>query len=272
MNLPGDGALRCRHVTAHQTTLEIPMAARGELYGMLEIGAQGDDAASRLDTITPVAGAIADAMSLALSGQALRERLRNQALRDPLTGLYNRRYLEEVLELDFARSNRTGEPLSLIMADLDHFKTFNDTFGHDAGDYVLTQFAQVLTAEVRKGDVACRYGGEEFVVLVRGADIATATARARDIRAATNSISTTFHGKPLGPVTVSLGVASFPEHARAVQELLAAADAALYAAKRGGRDQVQTATSMESELSERLKHPNREIDNKRDQQIVALAS
>jgi diguanylate cyclase (GGDEF)-like protein len=251
-----------------------PLVALGETIGLLYLEyAEPTQGQSTLDTARgKELDVFAENIALALANHRLRESLRSQSIRDSLTGLYNRRYLEEVLELDFARSSRDGEPLSLIMADLDHFKTFNDTFGHDAGDYVLKQFAQVLTAEVRKGDVACRYGGEEFVVLVRGADIATATARARDIRAATNSISTTFHGKPLGPVTVSLGVASFPEHARDGQELLAAADAALYAAKRGGRDQVQTATSMEAELSERLKRPDREIDIKRDQHIVALAS
>ncbi len=164
MNLPGDGALRCRHVTAHQTTLEIPMAARGELYGMLEIGAQGDDAASRLDTITPVAGAIADAMSLALSGQALRERLRNQALRDPLTGLYNRRFLEEMLERLCLDAERRKTPVAAIMIDLDHFKRLNDQHGHAAGDAVLRDVAAAILSCLRTTDIACRYGGEELAI------------------------------------------------------------------------------------------------------------
>ena len=219
-----------------------PLIAHGEAIGLVYLewggGATGmamDVAASNdLDVFT-------ESLALAFANHRLRESLRDQSIRDPLTGLYNRRYLQEVLELDFARASRSGESFSLIMADLDHFKHFNDSFGHDAGDYILTQFAQLLASQIRKGDIACRFGGEEFLVLVRGARSADAAARADQICSATRALQAQFHGKSLGPVTVTLGVASAPEHASDPQALFAAADAALYAAKRAGRDRVMTA-------------------------------
>ncbi len=166
--------------------------------------------------------------------------LRSQSIHvDPLTGLYNRRYLEEVMEHDIARASRSGEPFALIMADLDHFKRINDRFGHDAGDLVLKEFAQALQAQIRKGDVACRYGGEEFIVLVRGATVEAAAARADAIRQAVASLKLSVKGTALGPVTVSLGVAAYGDHAGTASALIALADGALYAAKRNGRNRVE---------------------------------
>jgi diguanylate cyclase (GGDEF)-like protein len=215
-----------------------PLIAHGEAIGLVYLewtGTATDAATSNdLDVFT-------ESLALALANHRLRELLRDQSIRDPLTGLYNRRYLQETLELDFARASRSGEAFSLIMADLDHFKRVNDSFGHDAGDHILTRFAQLLTAHVRKGDIVCRFGGEEFLVLVRGAGSAEAAERAEQICAATRALQPQFHGKSLGAVTVSLGVASVPEHAGNAEALFAAADAALYAAKRAGRDRVTIA-------------------------------
>ena len=159
LNQPEEWALRCKHVAPGQTTLEIPMAARGQLYGLLVIAAAGGDATARLDKIRPVATAMGDGMSLALASIDLRERLRNLALRDGLTNLYNRRFLEEMLERLCADAERRKASVSAIMLDLDHFKLVNDQQGHAAGDAVLREVAAAVLSCLRSVDVTCRYGG-----------------------------------------------------------------------------------------------------------------
>jgi diguanylate cyclase (GGDEF)-like protein len=242
VNVMDDGALRCRHVTATQTTLEIPMAARGELYGLLEIGTEGADASSRLAAIQPVATAIADAMSLALSSLALRERLRNQALRDPLTGLYNRRFLEEMLDRLCLDAERRKTSIATIMIDLDHFKQLNDQHGHAAGDAVLRDVAAAILSCLRTTDVACRYGGEELAILLPDCTMALAAGKAEQIRARITELT----GAAGLAVTASLGVAAIPESAAGPIDLLPNADAALYRAKQQGRDRVATAPARNS--------------------------
>jgi diguanylate cyclase (GGDEF)-like protein len=234
----------CAHVNGRSVAGSScrPLIAHGEAIGLVYLEWRGASAGAAIDEATNNdLDVFTESLALALANHRLRESLRDQSIRDPLTGLYNRRYLQEVLELDFARASRTGESFSLIMADLDHFKGFNDHFGHDAGDHILTRFANVLASQIRKGDMACRFGGEEFLVLIRGAGAADAAARADQICAGTRALQAQFHGKSLGPVTVSIGVASAPEHASDPESLFAAADAALYAAKRAGRDRVAIA-------------------------------
>jgi len=230
-------ALRCNHVAPAQATLEIPMAARGQLYGLLVIAAEGEDAVARLEQVKPVATAMGDAMSLALSSIDLRERLRNLALRDGLTNLYNRRFLEEMLDRLCADAERRKAPVSAIMLDLDHFKLVNDQHGHAAGDAVLREVAAAILSCLRSVDVTCRYGGEEFAIIMPDSSIATAAAKAEQIRSRINE-RTTASGLA---VTVSLGVASIPETCGGQAELLPEADAALYAAKQQGRDRVVVA-------------------------------
>ncbi len=237
-NLGEPGALRCRHCLPGTSSLEIPMAARGELYGLLELTASGDDADQRLGEARQIAGALADAMSLALSSIALREQLRNQALRDPLTGLYNRRFMEEMLDRSVQDAERRRAPLSAMMIDLDHFKMLNDQFGHATGDAVLRQVATTVMAVLRGSDVACRYGGEELAVLMPDCDMDLALAKAEQIRSAIAGIS---RDGRVPPITASLGVASRPETAARAEDLLSQADTALYAAKQQGRDRVVAA-------------------------------
>lgn len=231
-----------------------PLVAQGETIGLLCLEAS-------LPATKPEAGnspishdvdIFAENISLAMGNQRLRESLRNQSIRDPLTGLFNRRYLEEALELDLARAKRSGSSVSLIMGDADHFKQFNDSFGHDAGDLVLKRIAEVMRINIRKGDLACRYGGEEFIILLHSANVDEANARAEVIREAIKSMHLTFRDQALGPLTISLGVATFPTHAEDGAALITAADSAMYAAKHAGRDRVETALKNRAESSEPL--------------------
>ena len=168
----------------------------------------------------------------------LRERLREQAMRDKLTGLYNRHYVEEWFELELRRAQRHGWSIAAIMLDIDHFKRFNDTFGHEAGDLVLRELAGALGRTTRGSDVASRYGGEEFLVLLPECPFDAALRRAERMREEVAKLELRYGGKPLGPVTVSLGVAVFPDHTKESEELLRCADEALYAAKQAGRNRV----------------------------------
>jgi diguanylate cyclase (GGDEF)-like protein len=237
-NADGSGALRCAHAVPGVVSLEIPMSARGEVYGLLELHAKGEGAEARLVEIQQIAGALADAMSLALSSISLRERLRNQALRDPLTGLYNRRFMEEMLERLSQEAERRHAPLSVMMIDLDHFKLLNDQFGHATGDTVLRQTATVITTALRATDVACRYGGEELAILMPDCSLEAALAKAELIRL---SISGMSKDGRLPHVSASFGIACTPETTVRAEDLLPAADAALYVAKQQGRDRVVAA-------------------------------
>jgi diguanylate cyclase (GGDEF)-like protein len=230
------GALRCSHALDGQSTLEIPMLARGEVYGLLQIFSDDRDGTD-LEAIRPLAIALADSMSLALSSIALRERLRNQALRDPLTGLYNRRFMEEVLESFALQAERRNAPMSAIMIDLDNFKRLNDQHGHAVGDAVLRDVAGVLLSSLRKSDVACRYGGEELIILLPDSDLVTARAKAEEIRKRIADLSP---GEGI-TVSASLGVASIPQTSSNPGDLLTMADAALYKAKQDGRNRVEAA-------------------------------
>ncbi|WP_168798751.1 sensor domain-containing diguanylate cyclase [Herbaspirillum sp. ST 5-3] len=179
---------------------------------------------------------------------SLQEQLRDQANHDPLTGLYNRRYLDDNLARELIRCKREQQPLSLVLIDIDHFKQINDAYGHLAGDQVLKHLAAMLGAEVRGSDIACRYGGEEFLLMLPGLPQDVAHVRAEEWRSA-------FAASPItlgdGPVTVtwSAGIATFPANGATAEELFRAADNALYQAKRQGRNRVQLADPLESTLA-----------------------
>lgn len=173
----------------------------------------------------------------------LNERLREQSLRDPLTGLYNRRYLEEALGRELSLAQRRPQPISLIMGDLDHFKAVNDRHGHLAGDEVLRAFGALMVRHARGSDIYCRYGGEEFLLVLPGMTEDAACARAEHLRAQIAAAPITFGGADIA-VTASFGVATAPGHGRTGNALIAAADQALYAAKAAGRNQVKGYTSL----------------------------
>lgn len=240
LNLDDPGTLRCRHPAEEAASLEIPMAAGGQVYGLLVIGAgQHAAAAAALDRIRPTAMALADAMSLALSSMALRDQLRNQAIRDPLTGLYNRRFLDETLERLGLDARRRRAPLAAIMIDLDHFKRLNDQHGHAAGDTVLRGVSLAILATLRTTDIACRYGGEELAVLLPDCPREMAMAKAEQLRTAIAGLAP---GPSGATVTASLGVSVIPDACSTAAELLTSADAALYKAKKNGRNRVEQAS------------------------------
>ena len=196
--------------------------------------------------LSMVAAVISQQDLAQIAGQTLQlslseARLREQSVRDALTGLFNRRYLEETLTRELGRAQRLRHPLGIVMLDIDHFKLVNDTYGHAAGDTVLRELGNLLASQVRGSDVACRYGGEEFVLLLPEASRETTCQRAETIRAGASRIALSDQGRLIAPITLSLGVAAFPEDGTQADPLLKSADDALYRAKREGRDRVAVA-------------------------------
>jgi diguanylate cyclase (GGDEF)-like protein len=180
--------------------------------------------------------------ALILDNAQLRENLHQQAIRDPLTGLFNRRYLEATLVRETLRATRNQQPLGIIMLDIDHFKRINDSFGHAAGDLLLSELARFLQRQIRGEDIACRYGGEEFTLILPNASLEVTHQRAERLRAEVQHLRLEFDRHPLGPVTLSLGVAVFPQPGLSIDAIVHAADEAMYAAKRAGRNRVCVAT------------------------------
>jgi diguanylate cyclase (GGDEF)-like protein len=239
MNRPGSHNLCCEHHIVSDRALEIPMIARGEILGLLQLYCSGAEADRRLEGAAGIGTALADAMSLALSNIALRDKLRSQALRDPLTGLYNRRYMEDALERVVRLAERERTEVSVIMIDLDHFKRLNDQYGHAKGDAVLRDSAAAIINQLRETDIACRYGGEELIVVLPNCGLDMAAQKAERIRASIEALS-----EPNGAqVSASLGVACVPATSNSSRDLLAHSDAALYRAKQEGRNRVVRAPS-----------------------------
>jgi diguanylate cyclase (GGDEF)-like protein len=221
------------------------MIAHGETFGLFHLRLSRQKQASSREALQePVefpwpAGSIAEELALAVANMNLRETLRVQSICDPLTGWYNRRYMEETLQREIRRAVRNESPLALIMLDVDNFKEFNDTFGHEAGDVALQDLCQMLKTHVRSEDVACRYGGDEFVLILPDTSAEVAAQRAEEMRIAVGQVETQNHGHSLRPMTLSFGIATFPANGRTPQELLRASDAALFRAKSEGRNRVQ---------------------------------
>jgi diguanylate cyclase (GGDEF)-like protein/PAS domain S-box-containing protein len=241
--LAGDSTAPCAHATKVKNTyLCAPIMAQGETLGTVHF--QATDVAPQMDASElSFKTTFAAQVGLSIANIRLREALRTQSVRDALTGLYNRRYLEETLEREMRRAARAAQSLGILMIDLDHFKKFNDTYGHDAGDVVLRETGASLTKGIRAEDFVCRFGGEEFVVILPTADPETSRARAERLRTKMRELTIMYQGKSLGIITISVGVAAFPAHGMSPRELMGAADAALYEAKRGGRDRVVVASA-----------------------------
>ncbi|MGE5444575.1 MAG: diguanylate cyclase [Ignavibacteriales bacterium] len=242
--------LLCKHLNHHPSGgyLCVPLMAQGRSLGMLylqnENGLNGMKQSEEMwghlkeSTKQQLAVSMAEHIALALSNLKLRETLHNQAIRDSLTGLFNRRYMEESLNREVHRAERKGTPLGIIMLDLDHFKQFNDTFGHAAGDTLLHELGSFLQAHIRRADIACRYGGEEFMLILPETSLDDIRQRAEQLREEFKHLSVQYNGQSIKAVTLSLGVAVFPEHGLTAEAVSRAADLALYQAKREGRDRV----------------------------------
>lgn len=216
----------------------IPMVAHGDTIGLLHLCSE-QEPVQRWETL---ANMVTEQVALALANLSLRDMLQVQSVRDPLTNLFNRRYLQETLERELSRSRRQNLSLGVIMADIDHFKRFNDTMGHDVGDIALQELGVLLQTKTRKEDIACRYGGDEFSVVMPGASLEETEQRAEQLREAVRRLSVRRQGITLGRITMSFGVAAYPQHGDSARELLQVADTALYRAKRSGRDRVEAPT------------------------------
>ena len=235
--------LKCAHVKgeAQGGYLCLPLTAQGETFGTLHLRDAAAKGVQRLSNRSNLIELFAEQVALTLGNLKLRETLRSQSIRDPLTGLFNRRYLEETLSREERRAARANSPIGLIVFDVDHFKRLNDTHGHDAGDAVLRALGAMLQSHVREGDIACRYGGEEFVIALPGASIAIVCQRAEELRQATEKLASLVPGRSIEKVTISLGAAAYPDHGATWQEVIQSADKALYRAKQSGRNKVEAA-------------------------------
>ncbi|MDQ3006786.1 MAG: diguanylate cyclase, partial [Chloroflexota bacterium] len=219
---------------------DFPILNDERCLGVLALGRDKPDYEFNLDQIQ-FGRLFANLAALVLNSAQLREALREQSIRDPLTGLYNRRYMEEALKQHLKRVTRQLHPLGVIMLDIDHFKNFNDTHGHAAGDALLRELGRFLQSHIRGEDVACRYGGEEFLLIMPDASLEAAYQRAEHLRVEAKGLRAQDNGQSLKGITLSLGVAVYPEHGRNIDSVLRAADAALYRAKQEGRDRVAVA-------------------------------
>ena len=245
---------RCPHVNedGHMYVC-LPLLAQGETLGILHIldGPVKNDKAdeARMADKCRLAKILADNIGLGIANLKLRESMRNLSIRDPLTELFNRRYMEEALAQELHRTKRNKAQLAVIMIDIDHFKQFNDNFGHDGGDAVLRTLGEFLKKHVRGSDIACRYGGEEFILILSPSTAEGARQRAEKIREGASLLSVTHANRDLGAITLSLGVAIFPDHASDSAVLIKAADVALYQAKRDGRNRVVMSAEKSGQVA-----------------------
>lgn len=239
----GEPDIACYHLpeSSLNNTLCVPLIAQGEAIGLLSF-----------QNITPETAPsraylelMAEALGLALANQRLRDALLEKALFDPLTGLRNRHHLEDTLRTQMAQAMRNHEPVSCLMIDIDHFKSINDRFGHEAGDQVIKSVASIVQRAVHDSGLAFRYGGEEFLAILSGANEDVAQACATDIFNSVHELSLRYGLSEIGPVDVSIGIASYPQHAQS-DSLLRAADVALYRAKELGRARIVSFGMLET--------------------------
>ncbi len=244
-----DTELLCSHLgsSPEYGYLCTPISASGGALGMLHLCFGKHDSyytseerTRMMESKQVIIERLVEQYSLSLVNLRLRETLRLESIRDPLTGLYNRRHMEASLEREVLRAKRRGSPVAIIMLDIDHFKQLNDTHGHEAGDVVLRELAALVRRYVRGEDIACRYGGEEFLLILPDASLETAGRRAEELRVRGSGLQIMYQGNFL-TITISLGVATFPDHGPNIKDTVKAADKALLRAKKGGRDRVVIA-------------------------------
>jgi diguanylate cyclase (GGDEF)-like protein len=227
------------------------MVAQGSTIGILHVEFDGAtrvrndiDREAFRQSHQQLAISLSSQIALSLSGLQLRESLRELSIRDPLTRLFNRRFLEESLERELQLASRKKQAISVLFVDLDHFKRFNDTFGHDAGDMVLQSLADLFRTFFRSTDICCRFGGEEFAIIMPESTAQDAAVRADALRAEVKRLKLRYKKEILGPLSLSAGVAAFPEHGSTSEELLKIADQCLYESKARGRDVVTVPSAQ----------------------------
>lgn len=244
-------SIPCQHLaqSAKIESLCVPMVAQGNTVGVLHIefgtaAVPGQDQGTEIlrDSRQRLAMSVASQLALSLASLQLRETLREKSIRDPLTHLFNRRFLEESLDRELQVAARKKQALAVLFLDLDHFKRFNDIFGHDAGDMVLQSIADLFRSFFRATDICCRYGGEEFAIVLPESSARDAATRADALRLEVKNMRLEYKKQTLGPITLSAGVAAFPEHGTTSAELLEVADQCLYQSKSRGRDVVTVST------------------------------
>jgi diguanylate cyclase (GGDEF)-like protein len=220
----------------------MPLIAKGDVLGLLHLrsrqSTQIQSEQNVLSELKDMADILPEYLSLSIANIQLYECLARESLRDPLTGLFNRRFMIESLEREIKRAERNQTHVSIIMADIDHFKQFNDKHGHAAGDKVLTQMGGLFKARLRGSDVACRYGGEEFVFFLPESSAENSLKRADQLREEVKNLEIHYGGERLASLTLSMGISTYPDQGSNAEDLLRVADVALYRAKIEGRDRV----------------------------------
>jgi diguanylate cyclase (GGDEF)-like protein/PAS domain S-box-containing protein len=219
----------------------LPLMAKGDILGLLHLKntfSPNGSGKQEIADLEQMAATLSEYLSLSIANVKLSESLLMQAIQDPQTGLYNRRFMEESLHREISRAARKQTQIGIIMGDIDHFKKFNDVYGHAAGDTIISQIGKMLKAKFRLSDVACRYGGEEFILVLPDCSPENTFKRADALREEIKKTEIVFQGQILGAITMSMGISSYPENGTRMDELLRIADTALYKAKQEGRDRV----------------------------------
>lgn len=239
----------CPHsgVSFEESALCVPMTAHGQMLGMMHLVIRWEENKRTerereqiFEAKQHLFVSIADRYAMSLTDLRLRETLKTQAIKDPLTGLYNRRHMTASFEREISRARRHDDTLGVIMIDIDHFNVFNDTYGHDLGDRVLAEIGSFILKNIRDEDIACRYGGEEMIIILPGASLRNTHHRAEQLRTGIEELVVELYDEE-HTVTASLGAAIFPKHGAVAEKVIKAADCALYQAKNRGRNRVVIA-------------------------------
>jgi len=241
--------VHCNHFVGvpPENYLCLPLAAHGDTLGILYVECPTSLVAVDAERNKESLEELAEIASMSIAGLNLRSRLEHQSIRDGLTDLYNRHFMEIALDRELRRATRHQQTLAVLVLDIDYFKAFNDTYGHEAGDVVLREVAGTMRQTIRSEDIVCRFGGEEFVVILPELSTEEAVARAESLRHMVSEIRLHYRGEPLNEVTISIGVAMYPYNADTVEQLLWVADRALYEAKHQGRNRVILAEQVPAE-------------------------
>jgi diguanylate cyclase (GGDEF)-like protein len=240
---PGQSEVHCGHFSGEppEHYCCLPLVAQGETLGVVCVECSSPGVAAMVEAHSTPMHELVELTAMAVASLNLRSKLEHQSIRDSLTGLFNRHFMEIALERELRRASRQSKMVAVLMLDVDYFKKFNDTFGHEAGDSVLREVAETLRQSVRNEDIICRYGGEEFVAILPEISLEGALERAEFLRRMVSEIRTRFRGTGLREITISIGVAMYPQNSETTEQILRAADRALYEAKSRGRNCVVLA-------------------------------